>query len=256
MPETLHPDIPDAQIHVCKGFAGATKNNTLVKSEQGSLLWEDRYLLPPAKNFVLASSVPPTETHGDIYVIVDSTPHANWDGASENDWVRFDTSADTWFSISPVEGIRSYDKTLNGYWEFDGSDWISGVFYAKKTIATADVLQLNSTPIEILAAPGAGKAIELISWAISITFVSAAYVTNTDLQLKTDTADDAQGLSEGVLASTVSRKLKGDFTIVAPVSTNTQIVENKALQVTVKTGNPASGDSDIIIYATYRIIRL
>ena len=255
MSETLHPDIPDAQIHVCKGFAGATKNNSIVKSEQGSLLWEDRYLLPPAKNFVLASSDPPTETHGDIYVIVDSTAHANWDGASENAWVRFDTSADTWFSITPVEGIRCYDKTLNGYWEYDGTNWISGVFYATKNIAKADVLTLNGTPIEIVAAPGAGKAIELVNWSISITFVSAAYATNTDLQLKTDTANEAQGISAEILLSTATRKIKGGFTIVSG-TTNTQIIENKALQATVKTDNPTAGDSDITIYLTYRIIRL
>jgi hypothetical protein len=259
MSETLHPDIPDNQLHPCKGFADSVKNNMLVKDEQGALLWEDRYLLPPAKNFVLASSAPPTESNGDIYVIVDSTaPHADWDGAAEDSWVRFDTSADTWFSINPVEGIRCYDKTLNGYWEYDGNNWISGAFSAELTIATSDVLTLNGTPIELVAAPGSGKVIELISWATRLVFVSAAYDTNTELELKTDTADQSQGSDIGILLSTVTRTIKGGFNVSgAPwTAAHTQSIENKALQVTVKSGNPGTGDSDITIYATYRIIQL
>jgi len=64
----------------------------LVKDEQASIRWERRNILPAAISFVDGDDAPPTENDGDIYVIINATSvEDGWDGASNNDWVRFDS---------------------------------------------------------------------------------------------------------------------------------------------------------------------
>lgn len=127
---------------------------------------------------------------------------------------------------------------------------------ASKTITTAQVKLLNTTPIEIVAAPGAGKAIELISLNSDMTFVSAAYTANTSLILITDTALDSQASDGRILLSTGTRITRGVIIVSGPGTVNSQLVENKALNVSVSTGDPATGDSDVIINISYRIVNV
>lgn len=265
MAGSLHPTVPNDQIHPPRDFPGAAKNDMMLKDEQGGILWEARFTMPAALNFVTASSAPPTEVHGDIYVLVDSSvPHSNWDGAAQNDFVRYDTSADTWFSITPVEGVQIYDKTEQAYKVFgSNNDWSVGgesvprILETSLIIATADVLTLNGTPIEVVSAPGAGFAIEVVSWSTRTIdqAVLTKYTANTQLILITDTADDDQAIDTGTLTSTATRISRGVISI--PVgATNTQLVDNKALMASVNSGNPSSGDFDIKLYVQYRIIKL
>lgn len=126
---------------------------------------------------------------------------------------------------------------------------------ASLTIPTASVLTLNATPLTIVAAPGAGKYIEVISASSSITFVSAAYAANTTLQLICTGADVAQLQDTSVLISTVTKNTK--FREVTPATAGqTQIITNTALQVKVGTGNPTTGDSNIIVKVIYRIVTI
>ena len=69
----------------------------------------------------------------------------------------------------------------------------------KLTIASADVLTLNTVPIEIVAAPGAGFAIRIIDVSLKMVYNSVPYATNTRLQLQTDGAP----VYKAVFSSTV-----------------------------------------------------
>lgn len=126
-------------------------------------------------------------------------------------------------------------------------------YCASLAIASSDVLQLNSTPQTIVAAQGAGTAIQVISASVKIDFNSAAYATNTDIQLKTASATVQQGNTS--INSTVSQIGKFRLTEIGS-PTGTQILENQPLQVTVGTGDPTAGDSDIEVYVLYRVITL
>jgi len=123
---------------------------------------------------------------------------------------------------------------------------------ASLTIASADVLQLNSTPLTIVAAQGAGTAIEVVSASVKIDFNSAAYATNTFIQLIVNGATTAQ-YGGGILNATVAttKKLPEISTTSA---TTTQLITNSALQVSTLTGNPTAGDSDITVRVLYRVI--
>ena len=124
---------------------------------------------------------------------------------------------------------------------------------ASLSIPTASVLTLFATPLEIVAAPGAGYAIQVVSASYKLTYNSIAYATNVQLQLITDTATIAQTNTGNTLDATATQHIQ--FTgQPAPNTTDTQIIDNKSLKVQVSTGNPTAGNSDIKVYVLYRII--
>jgi len=133
-------------------------------------------------------------------------------------------------------------------------NYLCNVHCASLFIQTADVLQLNSTPLEIVAAPGAGYAIEVISASVNIDFNSAAYATNTYIMAITSGATDEQ-YGAGILNATVST-IKKLQEVTTTTATDTQLLDNAALNISVKTGDPVTGDSDITVYVYYRIVEL
>ena len=123
------------------------------------------------------------------------------------------------------------------------------------TILSANILTLNSVPVELIAAQGAGTTIEIMSVSVRATYKAAAYATNTNLQILTSGATNAQFDSASILTSTVNAhwKLAANEPTIAG---NTQLIENAAVNVTVATGDPTAGNSDIEVYAMYRVIQL
>ena len=118
------------------------------------------------------------------------------------------------------------------------------------TIASADVLTLNSTPITIVGAV-AGYAIEVISASRKLDFNTTPYATNTDLILITSGATSFQ--VKGKINSSVSTTLSmGKST--PGLATSTQLIANADLLVQVPTGDPTAGDSDITVFVNYRLI--
>jgi len=126
-------------------------------------------------------------------------------------------------------------------------------FEQELDITSAQVLALNGTPLTIVAAPGSGYHIEVISASARMTFVAAAYATNTTLQLINAGADIAQLQDTAILISTVSKKTKFKD-VTSATAGQTQIISNAALQVKVASGNPITGDSAITVSVIYRII--
>ncbi len=125
------------------------------------------------------------------------------------------------------------------------------IYEAELSITTAQVLALNTTPLAIVAAPGAGYAIELLSASMSLTFSSIAYATNTTVNVINTGAVLAQGSVALGLSATASAIMKFNLT---GSSGNTQIMENAPLLVNVGVGNPTAGNSGIKVYVLYRII--
>jgi len=118
------------------------------------------------------------------------------------------------------------------------------------TIPNAQVLTGYDTPITLVSALGSGKGIDAISASVTIDNPSAAYATNVGLEIACDGADEPQLVSSSALNASVTstRKLTVDSTFSA---TDTQILENTDLVVRVPSGNPTTGDADIIVKALY-----
>ncbi len=130
------------------------------------------------------------------------------------------------------------------------------IFFASLLILSADILQLNTVPQQIVPSPGPGKMIEVVTESTKIVNSGAvtAYTANTSTTLITDTADDHQSQDSGILISTTSRRTRGLIFGSGPGTVDQQLLEDKALMVSSLTGNPATGTFDIKKFVSYRII--
>ena len=204
----------EANMHYPKGYVAAAQNAFMGVDETDALIWEQRYFLPAALNYVSAVSAPPTEVGGDIYVLSDAVGavHANWDGCAKDDWVRYNTAADLWYPITPLEGFVFFNKTDNALYSYDGSTWnasggagtvtsVSGT--ANRITSTggaAPVIDISAT-FEALLEKVANKdasggyagltALKINFKNVANTFIS--FFTNTNTAARTYTFKDADG---------------------------------------------------------------
>ena len=130
----------------------------------------------------------------------------------------------------------------------------SVIKYADIEISSAEILDLYTTPKELVAAPGAGKVLEFISLLLALDFEATAYTigTATDLQVKyTDAGGAAVSTTRaatGFLDQTVDQLSSLDKleATVAPA-------DNAALVLTLGVANVTAGDSPIHAKIAYRV---
>jgi hypothetical protein len=159
----------------------------------------------------------------------------------------------TWISTDIYKGELFYNQADGVLWTRDDNGVTCLGGSASLTIASADVLTLNTTPLTIVGAV-AGYAIEVVSASVKIAFGSVAYATNTTLQLQIAGADDNVGqIGNNILLATVDQ-ISSAYAPSNPSSGQTQVLANAALQVKVAIGDPTAGDSDITVYVNYRLI--
>ena len=156
-----------------------------------------------------------------------------------------------WTATDIYKGELFINQADNVVWSRgdDGVFCIGGT--AELTIASADVLTLNSTPLTIVSAVS-GYAIEVVSASRKLEFNTTAYATNTDLQLITSGASTSTQ-AQARINSSVSNILLMDKSTPG-LATSTQLLANADLLVKVDGGNPTAGDSDVTVYVNYRLI--
>ena len=131
------------------------------------------------------------------------------------------------------------------------------IFSTSLSLTSAQILALNTTPITIVSAPGASKYIEVISATGEYTFVTAAYATNTTLQLIYTGATRYIGYNGAILTGTVDLIYQFNVgPLLGAATTATQVLTNTALQVKVETGNPTGGSGTVKVKVLYRIVTL
>lgn len=131
------------------------------------------------------------------------------------------------------------------------------------TIATASVLTLNATPVELVPAPGAGKALIYLGSQWHLDFNSAAYAgiaAGEDLAIKYTDASGAQVAeleTTGFLDATADEYRwaypAGNTGAVLP---SIEPVENAPLVAHMLVGEVTTGDSDLLVKVSYRVIDL
>jgi hypothetical protein len=161
------------------------------------------------------------------------------------------------------DGVSAYtlplaDGTAGQVLSTDGAgvlDWVAApvTLEASVTIASADVLQLNSTPITIVAAQGVGTAIEVISAVVHVNFNTTAYDAGTLLILSSGAPGFYQLIANDVLTATT--EIYSTFSAVQGIQLG-NLIENESIAVMANVSDPNLGDSDITVYITYRIITL
>lgn len=158
----------------------------------------------------------------------------------------------TWIATDIYKGELFFNQADGVLWSRDDNGVTCLGGSVALTIASADVLTLNSTPITIIGAVS-GYAIEVVSASLKVDYNTTAYATNTTLTLTTSGATEAQ--ADNSIDATVARV--GKFrhrSTSGSAATTTQLIANADLQVSVDGGNPTAGDSDITVYVNYRLI--
>ena len=120
------------------------------------------------------------------------------------------------------------------------------------TITTAEVLALNATPIELVAAPAAWSYIVVDRVTASIDYVAAAYATNTTLEVRYWTATTKATADIASLLAVTADTVQSVWGIEAELSL--PIADN--IEINVATGNPITGDSDVKITVEYRVLSI
>jgi hypothetical protein len=160
--------------------------------------------------------------------------------------------------ISNVTLINTFDTEITE----SNSMYINGVVLNEDslnqtktvTIPSANVLTLFTTPYLLIPSPGAGYYIQVLTAACKVSFNSIAYAVSTSLVIQTDTANRSQHLFSNALNATVNRISVSSQQGISAAG-DTQLISNKAVYLTSSGVNPTLGNSDIIIYLTYRIIQ-
>ena len=119
-------------------------------------------------------------------------------------------------------------------------------------LTSAQILALNTTPIQVIPAPPIGKHTQLLGAFATLTFNSIPYGNPKDLVFIYSGASTSIGGNPNILGAT-STKSSG-------FGTESEIIDSvtpgAALNVTVLGGNPVNGDSTLDLYITYKIITL
>jgi len=170
----------------------------------------------------------------------------------------------TWIATDIYEGeaflnvtdARLYTRAGSTIKEIGLQNSLVGTLqYATKTLTSAEILALGTTPITLVAAPGAGKAIFVKNVYSRINYNTTAYATVGTMYLKINGASDVVGeIGQSILSSTVTRfgkfYIDSDFFVN---NINTVVLENASLRINTS-ANPTAGNSTIDLLVEYQIL--
>jgi len=129
--------------------------------------------------------------------------------------------------------------------------WGSGsgeLRYIERTITSAEILNMNSVPVELVAAGGANVAMALIGIFISVDYAGVAYATNTTLEIRHGSSN--YGTNTSILTSTADRVLQFFD------SNHEYTTLNNNINLDVAAGNPTAGTSDIKVKLWYTAVTI
>jgi len=126
---------------------------------------------------------------------------------------------------------------------------------APVSLTAAQVKALFTTPIALVAAPGAGKIVIPIGIAFGSTFATTAYAGSNNLEFRYTNGSGAK-VTADIAAATLNFSSGTKYSSVAGVTTELTPVANAAIVVCVPVANPTLGDSPIKFSVLYRVLTL
>lgn len=120
-------------------------------------------------------------------------------------------------------------------------------------LPTASILTSFTTPLSLIPAPGAGKAIRLMDASFTMDYNSAAYATNTTFELR---YTDGSGTKVTADVSSLLTATADTIVNVWGIEAQLVLTQNAAVVVRTATGNPTAGNSDIYVTVVYRVVSI
>lgn len=121
------------------------------------------------------------------------------------------------------------------------------ISYEELSLSSADILTLNGTPVEIIATPGAGKYISIVSAVIEYDYGTIQYINNLTADLVTSTTGTIQANATNAFSGAADKVTR--FIPVAGV-----VQADQGISVKMNTGNPANGNGTAIVKVKYTIL--
>ena len=127
--------------------------------------------------------------------------------------------------------------------------------HVKVSLTSAEILALNTTPKSIVAAPGAGKVIRVLSAVMRLNFVTQAYTSNvvSAIQYSGTSTNIISNSVIGASETTISEQLASTSVSYTPATSDPA---NKAIVLKATAGDPTTGDCTLDVYLSYWVIQL
>lgn len=134
----------------------------------------------------------------------------------------------------------------------------TGILTANVTISTAELLALNAVPKQLVAAPGAGKALILVDAQLMLDYATTAYdgvAAGEDLEIRY--ADGSGQLAATIETTGFLDQAADTYRHIYPAAAAAIApVANAALVMDLAVGEIATGDSPLKVRVRYREVTL
>jgi hypothetical protein len=125
--------------------------------------------------------------------------------------------------------------------------------FAKVTITSAQLLQLFTTPITLVAAQGAGKVIIPFTVLLRYRFGTLEYATNLNITLSPNSSLYQVNYNSAISGN---QDKYSSRSITPTVSLAGSVVDNLPLTIGAQIGNPTAGDGQLDVYVSYYVLTL
>lgn len=122
---------------------------------------------------------------------------------------------------------------------------------AQVTITAAQALALNTTPITLVAAQGAGTIIQVEAVYVNVTFNSAAYTGNNNMEIRYTNGSGVKASADVPYATIQTASGVGYYYAIGASGVP---VANAPIVAATPVANWAAGDSPIVVTVVYRVI--
>ena len=176
-------------------------------------------------------------------------------------WYEFDATKAYYTNELVIYSDNLYKFNQNhaaGAWNTAHADlaYFNGAtqFSASLTISSADVKTLNSVPKTLVVCP-TGRQIIVTGASLKCGNGNTAYLVDLDVIVTTNTASQHQVMFDNILANfTTAAHVIGALNTAAYIGGETQILANQNLVVTTPTADPTTGNYNITLYVTFRMV--
>ena len=126
---------------------------------------------------------------------------------------------------------------------------VTPIRYRTVQLTSAEILALNTTQKELVAAPGTGRVLEFVSMVSFLDHGGTDYASNGDLIVKLYTT----AVSATIAKADLIQASADAYNITQALSADVVLLANKALYLTCSSGDPDTGNGILIVHVAYRV---